>query len=420
MTIETKTLIAAVELGEAGLAGLRLITDKLNRRAERLGLDKVVVTVGAEKTVRNEDTGYDEKRYDVEIEGCAPCINGWYLAARIENNEIVGAVTKIAPGKFADCDYSEYRDHDFGCDHCSTRRRRNDVFVLADDNGNRKVVGRNCLADFLRTTDASGFAEYAKWLDVLHGISSADCEDEAYGDGWGGRGGNASFDLTTFCAVARGCTVKLGWTSRTNAREDEGRSATADDALYVLCGRGEDHARFIRVHNLEGCADYTEYAAKAVAWAQSLSDEQTAKSEYLYTIRKIALAGRTDYSLAGYAASIGPAMERDIARNAENAERAANAKTKVHIGCTGERLRDQLVTVVRVRYCEGHYGVSTIVAMEANLPDGTVAPITWFASGSKEFDEGADYMLTGTVKSHDDDNRYGRQTKVNRCKLVEA
>jgi hypothetical protein len=419
MTNETLETIATVRLTGKGLTGLRELTTKLNKRAKKCGVVPVVVTVVSTESVVNEKTGYPTEWYNVEIDGCAPCINGWSLAARIENNDVIGSVTRIVPGKFADDDYSAYRDHDFGCDHCNTKRKRNDVFVLADSDGRKQVVGRNCLADFLRTTDANGFAEWAAWMDQLANIDNAGCEDEAGDCGTDGRYGQPTCNLKTFLSAVRACTVKIGWTSRTASREQDGRTATADDAFFLLFGSGELHTKFVRRNELENHADYAEYAEKAIAWALSLTPEQTAQNDYLDVLVRIATAGTTDYSLAGYAASMGAAMDRDNERQTKNAENAENAKAAVHIGSPKERLRDLVVTVVRVRYCEGQFGVSTIVAMETTLPDGSVAPMTWFASGSKEFDEGTDYNFTGTVKSHDDDNRYGRQTKVNRCKLTE-
>jgi len=145
----TLVTIKTVELGDAGRNGLMTIVDKLNKRADRHGMNKLVVTVKRTFKVRNEETGVDENRHDVEIDGHAPCIDGWHLAAVLSRNDCIGILVKTVPGKFADCDYSEYRDHDFSCDHCGFNRRRNDVFVLVKD-GKQQVVGRNCLADFLR------------------------------------------------------------------------------------------------------------------------------------------------------------------------------------------------------------------------------------------------------------------------------
>jgi len=423
MTTEHAVVLKQVDLGQAGLWGLQDITEKLNRRAERYGMEKLVVTILDEWTVRNEDNGREERKFRVEIAGRAPRINGWQLAARIENNETIGTMVRVVPGKYDGGDYSKYRDHDFACDHCNTRRRRNDVFVLKHSDGSTKVVGRNCLADFLRCKDAAGFAEYAEWFDKIDGMSAGSLEDHGYDEGFGGREAAAAEPVVSYLAVARMITRRIGWMSRTAARDSyDGATSTADNTNFYLYGRGRAHTLFIRENELEVSDADVDYAKKAVEWAASLSPEQTAKSEYLDVISRIAKVGLVGEGLDGYAASIGRAWEKDCEWKAERAEKEAqkeNAPEKVYVGSVGERLKGLVVTVKRVRYFEGHYGVTTIVAMEHKLSDGTVAPITWFASGERDYNEGEDYTFTGTVKSHDSDDRYGKQTKVNRCKLTE-
>lgn len=416
MMTQEKTLLKRADIGAAGLAGLNATVEKLNRRAERYGMNMLTVTVVREYTTVDEETGRTDVRYEVDIEGCAPCIDGWYLAARIENNEVIGTVVRVVPGKFADCDYSTYRDHDYSCDHCNTRRRRNDVFVLKNDDGESMVVGRNCLADFLRCEDASAFAEYAAWIDMLTGMTSADFDDIGYEGGYGGRATAATECLVRYLTAVRMITRRIGWMSRTAAR-DQDCSSTADNTNFYLYGRGRAHRDFIVRNELYVCDEDKERAEAAIEWAKSLSPAETGRSEYLDVIHRIAEAGLVGDGLDGYAASILRAKENADERAAERAERESVAKEKDYIGSKGERLRDVPVTIKRVRYYEGNYGVKTIVAMEASLPGGKVAPIVWFASGEHDYDEGAEYLLTGTVKKHEEDSRFGKQTSVNRCKL---
>ncbi len=416
----TLVTIKTVELGDAGFAGLTAIVDKLNKRADRHGMNKLVVTVKRTFTVRNEETGVDENRRYVEIDGRAPCIDGWHLAAVVSRNDCIGTLVKTLPGKFADCDYSEYRTHDFSCDHCGFNRRRNDVFVIADDNGKFQVVGRNCLADFLRCKDAASFAEYAEWFDKLDGMGESDFADVAYGDGFGGRACRPVLELRTYLAVVRVCETKLGWTSRKDCYNNPGRSATADDAYFVILGGGKGHSDFVKGNDLHVRDSDYDYADKVIAWVTSLTIDTTGKSEYLDTIARIGHAGILNSELAGYAASIGRAYENDCKWSEERAEKAAGHKEKDFIGDADKKGQQDLgvVRIVRIRYIEGEYGVRTIVAMEADLPNGKVAPITWFASGEKEYEEGDEYTLRAGIKGHEDNAKWGKQTTVTRAKLT--
>jgi len=422
-TTNEQTILATVTVGEAGLFGLNAKVDKLNKRAEKHGMNKVVVRVVGTTVTQHEKTGLNVSTYSVEIEGCAPRINGWYLAARIENNDIIGTVVRIVPGKFADEDYSGFREYDFGsdvCDHCGTCRRRNDVFVLKNDDGFVRVIGRNCLADYLRCEDAAAFGRYAEFCDEVTSYDDEFLSEFAGDEGFGGRGCRPVVGITEYLTAVQTCIRRLGWTSRSAAYDNPGLTASADDAFYLLFGSGKGHDKFVKDFELYASDGDADLAGRAAKWASELTTEQTDKNDYLDTVCRIAKAGQTDDKLAGFAASIIGAYQRELGYAAERAERAANSKEKAFVGCIKERLKDRVVKVVRVRYFESDFGTKTIVAMEMDLADGTVAPLTWFASKSLEFVEGADYNFTGTVKSHKSDDKYGPQTMVNRCKLTEV
>jgi len=414
---ETVTL-ARVELGDRGLWGLQDKIEKLNKRAKRCNVKPITLRVVRQWTTKHPKSGCDVNHYDVEINGIAPRINGWSLVVRLENNPTIGTVVRVIPGPYENEDYSGYRDHNFKCDHCNTQRYRKDVYVIRNEDGFEKVIGRNCLADYLRCEDAESFARYAEFCEQCSQLSDAGLCDE-YGE-FGGRGCRPNLPLVSFLSTVQCCTRRLGWTSRSAAYHDPGVEATADTAYFVIFGFGEAHTKLIERNELYENDNDRDLAEKSVQWAAALTEEQTRKSEYLDTIRRIAQAGETDEKLSGFAASIVRAYQKDQEWAAERAAKAANAKTKVHVGSIKERLKGLTVRVVRVRYTENEWGTKTIVAMELPLEDGTVAPLTWFATGSQEFDEGADYTFTGTVKAHKSDDRWGPQTIVNRCKLVEA
>jgi hypothetical protein len=410
--------LASIEIGDRGLWGLRDKIEKLNKRAKRCNVEPITLRVVRQWTTKHPKSGCDVNHYQVEIEGVAPRINGWSIAAKIENNPTIGKIVRVVPGPFEDDDYSGYRDHDFSCDHCNTNRRRNDVFVLKNDDGFEKVIGRNCLADYLRVEDAEAFARFAEFCEQCSALTDAGCCDEERE--FGGRGYRPNLGLESFLSVVQCCTRRLGWTSRSQAYDDPGATATADSAYYVIFGYGKHHEEFIERNELEVSDGDRDLAEKAVEWVSNLTPADTSRSEYLDVIRRIGQAGETDEKLSGYAASIIRAYQKDQEWKAEREEKAKNTKTKVHVGSPKERLKDLIVQVLRVRYYESNFGTKTIVAMELDNGDGTVSPLTWFASSSLEFEEGADYIFTGTVKEHKSDDRFGPQTVVSRCKLTEV
>jgi hypothetical protein len=308
-----------------------------------------------------------------------------------------------------------YRDHDGHCDHCGYNRRRKDVFILADSDGNHKSVGRNCLADYLRCSDASDFARFASVLDQLDGWNDETLSDYAYGEGFGGWGKKPVESLMRFLTVTAMITRRLGWVSKGKAQVS-GTEPTVSHVTRFLYSRDVYKTKWIEKNELCICEGDAELARKAIDWAASLQPSETARSEYLNVINRIAAAEALDWSLEGYAGSIIVAYQNAMDRKREREEKEAGAPNKVFFGSIKKRERDIPVRVIRVRYIEGDYGVRTIVAMETDTPNG-VAPLVWFASGEKEFNEGADYLMTATVVDHKEDDRFGKQTKVNRAIL---
>ena len=181
---ERNVAIATVGVFEPGLQYLREKTAELNKRAARHGMNTMAVRVVRVDTfipvfgagmVFDASTGRRVPKlcvgpardyYRAEITGSAPRIDGWELAARVEFSRSIGNVVRIAPGRDDDGSYVAYRTVGPVCEHCNSHRNRNDIFVLEHVDGRRKIVGRNCLADFLRCEGADKFALSAKHADL--------------------------------------------------------------------------------------------------------------------------------------------------------------------------------------------------------------------------------------------------------------
>jgi hypothetical protein len=358
----------------------------------------------------------------VEINGREPCINGFRLLAKIEFNDIIGNVVRIAPGNDDDGSFEPYRTVGPVCEHCNTNRRRNDIFVLAGPDGCRKLVGRNCLADYIRSGDAAGLAFWAECADALTGAGSDGDADDSDWHEYTGDNGNPTMPLVAYLRVVALVKRKFGWMGRTAARDSFDGIATADDAARVLYGRGAAHERWIEENDLHVADGDADYSDRAIEWAAGLDCE--GKSEYLSIISRIASAGCVDMrKLDGYAASILIAYDKACEREAEYKERAANAKEKVFFGCEGKRSKGISVKCVGLNSFEGMYGVTTLVRFEhyPEGPDGaSKAVLAWFASGDKysDWDIDEDYTIDAMIKGHDDHAKYGAQTKINRVKRI--
>lgn len=418
MTIEA---FATCEVFAPGLQALTVKANKLNKRAAKHGMNKLDVRVTRVKAffpVSKGCIGSQQDLYCVDINGEAPRIDGWALAARVEFNDIIGNVVRIAPGTCDDGTYAIYRAIEPVCEHCNSKRRRNDVFVLEHSNGRRKIVGRNCLADFLRCSSADAFADLAKYADLAsQWAERAEAGDSDYFGGDGGGWAVQNMPLDRYLPVVRMLMHRIGWTGRTKARDLEGVAATADDAYRYLFVGTKDTKDWIEFHNLSVSEEDVAEANCAIEWACNVDSKN---NEYLDTIKRIAQAGMVDFkSLDGYAASIIIAYRNACKFQAERDEKAKTAKKLVYVGSPKERIKGLEVVCKGLHSFEGNYGTTTIVRFEHYPNDTDKAVLVWFASGDKydDWEEGAEYSITATIKGHDDDSKYGKQTKINRVKV---
>jgi hypothetical protein len=420
-TVNERVTVATAEVFERGLSAIRDKVAALNKRAVRHGMELLELRVVSTETVTRKTkagTEYEDIRHCIELTGCEPRINGFKLLARVEFNDLVGTIVHVSPAAPDDFDSRAYRDCGPICEHCNTKRRRNDVFVLADPAGGNKIVARNCLADYVRSGDAEALAWWAECSDWCG--SGADGDPDECVDYYDRERANPAMSLVPYLSIVAVAKRKFGWLGRTKAREEGTGGATADIAGQIIYGKGSYHDEWIKKNDLHACDDDRDYAEKAAEWAAGLDCNDS--NEYRYTIGQIARAGVVDMrSHDGYAASILIAYDMACERARDDAEKAKTAKCKVWFGSEKKREKSVPVTCVGLHSFEGHYGVTTIVRFE-HYPDGKdgadKAILVWFASGDRynDWTEGEDYLIDATVKGHDDHDKYGKQTKINRVK----
>lgn len=416
---DERVTFRTITTGERGLRVLRERVAELNKRAAKLGLSDIEVTVTqtvAFVPVWKGKFGQSVPMHTVDVRGVEPRINGWRLAAKIEFNDTLGNIVKTVPG--IDHIDPKYRNVGPVCEHCNTTRRRNDVFVLRHANGDEKIVGRNCFADFLRNGDAGTLTAYAEFIDSLpefDGEGDDDCEESL--GGWGFASNGPVVTKVQYLAMVSCCIRKFGWLGRTAAREfgNPDKFATADLAGRTYWGRYKDRMNFIEKNDLYPTEFDNERAERALEWAKTKVND---RSEYLHTIGKLAEVGEwVEWRYDGYLASIISAYLKDQDQEIERAKRKA---ARYHVGEEGERLKNLAVTVVRMRFTEGMYGTKTILTFEHTFkgPNGEEcrAVLTWFASGDKsdEYTEGDEALIDCTVKEHENHETYGVSTIVQR------
>lgn len=373
----------SVARGVCALAGVRVV----RAYADRVGrLDAACAKV-AKLAAR---LGCEAPRYSVlgeigaflwiAIYGQAPRLEGYTFLARIEHTTAGNLVSAVGEGQ--DLDLTAYRTAPPTCAHCETTRRRRDTFVLRRDaDGAHVQIGRNCLADFIRSADVG--AALKVW-DLLHDMCADDSEDPEVG-GWGGCGrgeiGTAAF-LTFAVASVR--------TSGFHKSGEQG--STKGDVSFLMSPRPSRDPQA-----WDAGQPTPADVARAVAVRAWILAGGHGAGDYMYNLTIAATlpgVGRN----AGLLASAPSAYAKHVEGVVAKAREAARPVTTTHVGAVGVRSELGDLTVVRVRSIDGDYGTRTIVAAE----DAAGNAITWFASGAKDFDAGDVLQAArGTVKKHD-------------------
>lgn len=374
---------------------LREKIEKLNKKAAKLGQASIVLTVlepPAVKKFKDDLTGVEYERvfHRCTVTGEAPKIAGWTLVAVLEPQDNGEMVVREVPGQTCP---KGFFTTDLTCDHCNSKRRRNNIFVLRDEGEYHKQVGRQCLADFLGHQSPESMLAYAEMMaDFRKNLS--DAEDEGYG--FGGKRERVA-DLRHFVAVCSVLIRRVGWQSRTSAREESGGTATANSAWDICTRPNEKEVReFVERKKIHANDEDGAVAEKALEWARAIPKEM-AESSYLHDLGVICRQEVVNFKNAGYAASVLNAYHRHLSDQQAKIVKAQNNANKKHVGTLGERQDFANVKLVVLRPIGGMYPKSLAKFSD---PDGNM--LVWFASGCPQWLKVGDtYTITGTVEKHE-------------------
>lgn len=151
---------------------------KLEKLVKRLSKKTDINFEVFDDTERQTSVTIDGVKYpytEIEVELDLDYKVGDYeLIAQLEHTPNGNIIRKINPGKEVP---ELYRNTSCSCDHCHTNRERKNTFLLVDDNGNYKQVGKSCLNDFTGYNSES-VAEAAASLYRIYNYAQMQNYDE--------------------------------------------------------------------------------------------------------------------------------------------------------------------------------------------------------------------------------------------------
>lgn len=410
--------VLAIYAGEA-----RAKLEKLQRRAAKYG--QVISwseTKRTEVQIIKRPDGQEIKReierIDFDVEGEAPRVGDFKFLASLERAEggvLVSAVKHDGPdiGKLG------YK-WDGRCEHCRTNRMRQYGYVVEDEKGKRKVVGKTCLRDYVGTDVPAA----ALW--IFESVREFGGSDEE--GGWSGGYGYAEL-IEGVVAITRAAIAIWGWRPSSH----EGISTSSYVSMYTSPRRDTDRRgrdiwadeRRQLDEELKARGDFYEAEAlKVVEWGRNLKP----RGDYEHNL-KVAMSGTyvvgKTFNLvvsacAAYDRQVAVEDEAKARRLAEEAERAAiNAlPPSKFAGSVGGKVAFDEVIVDRVLAMpDNGFGPSQLYKFKALSGE----LLCWFTGsfpkvGGAPVKANERFKLAGTVKSHRTYNEV-EETQIIRAKL---
>ena len=421
----------AVTLTDAGLTYVREKLEKLNCRADKLGLPRVQLHVetkqepifadlrGNEKP--QHKVGFNDVEYTrtnrvcnvhhVTVEGPAPVLAGYRVVARIDHLSEGNIINKAPDVPELD---KHWRHADATCQHCLVTRRRNSTFLLKNADADTDTliqVGRNCLADYVRDPAAAeAIVQWGSWVaDLEHTIREAS----------GRSGGETLYDVAELTRAAILVANKFGWVSKKMAQDDQSRIPTVSRVFNVIHpprDKRYDDPEYPAIRTALAEGHGKDEADAVCRWVLDdlANRDENEVSDYFANLVVAFKQGAISHRYAGLVCSAFAAHRRELAEERKQEEEKAAAAVLPqlkHVGTVGERLRGVPAKVVKVQslgISEFNGRTSERFLCKFVTPEGD--PLVWFTGENLPYEEGQDVVIDATVTKHDTYN--GRPSTI--------
>lgn len=303
-------------------------------------------------------------------------INGFHFVAKFDHTEkVVFAHEKIP---------SNFDIEKCNCDHCGVNRFRLTTYIIKD--GEKYMqVGGSCLINYVGHKFSMNVLPDA--FATIDDIMNSD-----YGTG------ERRYDIREIIRFAIVSVRRRGY-SKSSADY-----STADDVKSMMLDFSIGKQSVIDDYS----AVTTEEVREHIEFVRNSDDVPI--GSFMFNLKNIFNNQYCTLRTMAIAVAVVPSLA--FAKQ----KRVTNENTKVSnfVGEEKQKLTDIQVSIMAVSVYDSYYGTNTMIKMI----DATGNIFVWFASGVKNYESGDEFMLSGTVKTHDL-FKGTKQTVLTRCKLTQ-
>lgn len=399
---------------------------KLQKRANKLGLPTIEVScedtdefvylmfdaeIGywsqTTKPTRNDHnyTGQTLPLKKITITGTAPVLNGWSFVAKLSPTVDYSAnLINIAPGcKIDQSQLAKYHASEYVgiCEHCKTKRRRNDNFLLRHTDGTFKVVGRNCLVDFLGGETPEKILD---WCAVYFEISSASATDEVDLIGMYDNQNIVCVDLDIVMAMIHAVIKRDGVFISKSKADEMCIPSTCHLVVDQIFSRSKPcipgNERIVLAdEDFVKAEEVTELLKTFQGVSTFASNLRVLANQKAVSVRSIG------YLSAGYSIAL-----------QQRAGHSGGQKQSEYMGVKGQKIQTE-ATLLRVQYLNNSIYPKVLHVFRTD--EGNL--LVWFASDGgtsvlNQVEVRNRFRVSGTVKDHNAHNDM-KQTVLTRCSV---
>ena len=296
---------------------------------------------------------------------------------------------------------TEYKNADFNCDHCNTRRRRNKVAIIRHiDSGETKQVGYTCLSDFIGR-ELGAFGALIKGIDAIYLQVNyfGYCEYTSR---------NYYYNVNQFLQIAYNCIVNYGYIKPNNDYYD-GEITTPERISNAYSDKTDEYVDSDKVD--------TELIDKI---KQAFYDfAKSHPSDFNHNVCVVLQQTCVGCKYAKYLYFIPTFYLNKVKWEARKQEAEAKKQAfmatlnNAYAGDVGDKITTE-ATLTGYSMFDGDYGVMYVY----NFKDVQGRVLVWFTSKAlTAVNEGDTITIKGTIKKLNDYKGI-KQTVLTRCKVM--